>query len=111
MAYSSGMLNQRVELLKRVQAAGKISRNSGAYSYETLGAVWADVTWKKGQKTLNEGAFDSQDTVMIRMRWNSVVTRDTFLRHDGVVYQIQSMHRDRQENTIQITAVEATMND
>ena len=68
--------------------------------------VWAQVTWKKGQKALNEGVLDAQDTVMIRMRYNTIVGRDSRLEHDGVIYQIQSLHRDYQDNTIQITATE-----
>ena len=60
----------------------------------------------KGVKALREGALDAYDTVLIRMRWNNVVTRDSRLQHGGVTYQIQSLHADRQENTIQITATE-----
>jgi SPP1 family predicted phage head-tail adaptor len=44
--------------------------------------------------------------MMIRMRWNNIVKRDSRLQYDGVTYQIQSLHADRQENTIQITATE-----
>jgi hypothetical protein len=40
------------------------------------------------------------------MRWNNIVTRDSRLQCDGVTYQIQSLHADRQANTIQITATE-----
>jgi hypothetical protein len=40
------------------------------------------------------------------MRWNNVVTRDSRLQHGGVTYQIQSLHADHQDNTIQITATE-----
>ena len=86
MGYSSGMLDTT--------------------KFEAAGCVWADVTWKKGQKALNEGALDSMDTVMIRMRWNATVTRDCQLEFEGVTYQIQSMHADRRENTIQIIATE-----
>ena len=64
------------------------------------------MTWKKGQKALNEGALDAYDTVLIRMRYNNVVTRDSRLQSGGVTYQIQSLHADKQENTIQITAME-----
>ena len=106
MTYSSGMLNHRVEILRRVQKDGSISRNSGAFIYETVMCVACNVTWKRGQKSLNEGEFDSQDTVMFRMRWNNIVTRNSFLRYDGAVYQIQSLHADRQDDTMQIIAIE-----
>lgn len=104
MGYSSGMLDKRVTILKKKDPA---SLGFGdTTKFEAAGCVWADVTWKKGQKTLNEGALDSIDTVMIRMRWNNIVTRDSRLQCDGVTYQIQSLHADRRENTIQITATE-----
>ncbi len=74
--------------------------------YEQVACVHANLTWKKGQKALNEGALDAQDTVMFRMRWNSIVTRDSRLQCEGVTYQIQSLHADRQEDTLQITATE-----
>lgn len=74
--------------------------------YEQVACVHADVTWKKGQKALNEGALDAQDTVLIRMRYNNIVTRDSRLQYDGVTYQIQSFHADRRDNSIQITATE-----
>ena len=102
MAYSSGILKYRVTILNKQVASGF----GETTSYQPAATVWADVTWKKGQKALNEGVLDSQDTVLIRMRYNSIVTRDSRLQADGVTYQIQSLHADRQENTIQITATE-----
>ena len=74
--------------------------------YEAVGSVHAGITWKKGQKALNEGSLDAQDTVMFRMRWNNIVTRFSLLECEGVTYQIQSLHADRQDDTIQITATE-----
>lgn len=50
--------------------------------------------------------MDAYDTVIIRMRYNKIVTRDSLLVHDGRTYQIQSFHRDMRENIVQITAVE-----
>ena len=96
MAYTSGLLKYRVTILNKQVASGF----GETTSYQPAATVWADVTWKKGQKALNEGALDAQDTVLIRMRWNNIVTRDSRLQHDGVAYQ--SMHRDYQDNTIQI---------
>lgn len=102
MAYTSDILRHIVTILTKKDAPGF----GGTTTYEQVGRVHADVTWKKGQKALNEGALDAQDTVMIRMRWNNIVTRDSRLECDGVTYQIQSLHADRQENTLQITATE-----
>ena len=102
MSYSSGLLKHRVTILNKQVATGF----GETTSYQPAATVWADVTWKKGQKALNEGVLDAQDTVLIRMRYNDVVTRDSRLQHGGVTYQIQSLHRDYQDNTIQITATE-----
>ena len=102
MTYTSGILKYRVTILNKHVASGF----GETTSYQPAATVWADVTWKKGQKALNEGVLDSQDTVLIRMRYNNIVTRDSRLQSGGVTYQIQSLHADRQENTIQITATE-----
>lgn len=102
MGYTSGLIRHRVTILNKQVATGF----GETTSYQPAATVWADVTWKKGQKALNEGALDAQDTVLIRMRWNDIVTRDSRLQCDGVTYQIQSLHADKQDNTIQITATE-----
>ena len=102
MSYSTGILKHRVKILNKQVATGF----GETTDYELAATVWADITWKKGQKALNEGVLDNQDTVLIRMRYNTTVSRDSRLQHDGVTYQIQSMHRDYQDNTIQITATE-----
>ena len=102
MAYTSGMLKYRVTVLNKQVASGF----GETTSYQPAATVWADVTWKKGQKALNEGVLDAQDTVLIRMRWNNIVQRDSRLQCNGVTYQIQSLHADHQENTIQIRATE-----
>lgn len=104
MAYSAGILQYMVAILRKKEAEKK---EFGAKTeYEQVACVHADVTWKKGQRALNEGALDAQDTVMIRMRWNNIVTRDCRLECEGVTYQIQSMHPDRRHDTLQITATE-----
>ena len=102
MAYSSGILKYRVTILNKQVASGF----GETTSFQPAATVWADVTWKKGQKALNEGVLDAQDTVLIRMRYNTIVTRDSRLQSGGVTYQIQSLHADHQDNTIQITATE-----
>ena len=102
MSYSSGILRHRVVILNK-QAAAEFGATT---SYEPAATVWADVTWMKGMKRLAESSLDAMDTVMIRMRYNTIVSRDSRLEHDGVTYQIQSLHRDYQDNTIQITATE-----
>ena len=102
MAYTSGMLKYKVTIQNKVTGAGF----GDTTQYQDVATVHANVTWSKGVKALREGALDAYDTVLIRMRYNNVVTRESRLKCDGVTYQIQSFHADRQENTIQITATE-----
>ena len=104
MAYSTGLLNRRIMILNKVlPTQGEFGDTT---QYEVKSCVWAQVTWSKGVKALREGALDAYDTIMVRMRYNTVVSRDSRLLIDGVTYQIQSLHRDYQDNTIQITATE-----
>ena len=104
MGYSASILRWHVAILKKKEPAEKAFGEKT--EYEQVACVHANVTWKKGQKSLNEGALDSIDTVLIRMRWNNIITRDCLLECQGVTYQIQSLHADRMEDTIQITATE-----
>ena len=104
MGYSAGFLNHRV--LIRNKKAPTEQTFGDTTEYEDAGCVWANVSWLKGVKRLAEASLDAMDTVMFRMQWNKVVTRDSQLVYDGVTYQIMSLHADRQDNTIQITAQE-----
>ena len=104
MGYSASILRWHVAILKKKEPAEKAFGEKT--EYEQVACVHANLTWKKGQKALNEGALDNVDTVMFRMRWNNIITRDCLLECDGVIYQIQSLHADRMEDTIQITATE-----
>ena len=98
------MLKHRVTILNKIDA-DKIKFGEKA-KYEQAACVWAEVKFTKGVKALREGALDAYDTVMIRMRWNNIVTRDSLLECMGVTYQIQSLHQDYQDNIVQITATE-----
>lgn len=102
MGYSAGFLNHRVLVRNKKEAQGF----GDTTVYEDTGCVWANVTFSKGVKALHEGALDAYDTVLFRMRWNTLVKRDSQLVYEGAVYQIISFHADRLDNTIQITAQE-----
>lgn len=104
MGYSSGMLNYMVAVLKKKDPDKKAFGEKT--EYEQVACLHSDMTWKKGQRALNEGALDAIDTVMFRMRWNNIITRDCLLECEGVRYQIQSLHADHRANTLQITATE-----
>lgn len=104
MSYSSNILNYIVKI-KNKKDPSKLAFGEKT-TYEEVAQVHSDMSWKRGQKALNEGALDNQDTVMFRMRWNPFVTRDSLLECEGVTYQIKDLHANRRENTIQITATE-----
>ena len=102
------MLKHRVAILNK-KDADNIPFGAKA-EYEQVACVHADVTWSKGVKSMREGALDAYDTVMIRMRWNNIVNKFSLLECDGVTYQIQSLHADKIENIVQITATEIVKN-
>ena len=102
MAYQSGFLHHRVTIWNKVVSTGF----GDTTQWQADGTVWANITFSKGAKDLREGALDAYDTVIIRMRYNKTVKRDSLLVHDDTTYQITSFHRDYQENIVQITAVE-----
>lgn len=103
MAYQSGFIHQRITIRNKVLDGVGFGDTT---QYEDVKTVWANIAFTKGMKAMHEGALDAYDTVMIRMRWNDVISRDSHIVHDGKEYQITSFHRDYRENQIQITAVE-----
>lgn len=102
MSYQSGFLHQRVTIKNKSTNA----TFGDTTTYTEVGTVWANVSFSKGMKALHEGALDAYDTVIIRMRWNNIISRDSHIVHDGKEYQIQSFHRNYEENIVQITAQE-----
>ena len=109
MAYSSGLLDSRAEILQRnKQTAGSRGRGSNEPTYTNAGTVWANVKWTKGMRPLQEGALEAYDVVMIRMRWNSLVDHDCRIRCGGKVYQIIQLNEDKRDNQIQVIAQEVT---
>lgn len=112
MAYSTGILDKRVQIVTRTAAqVGTYGLDSSGICFTSLGSVWANVTWTKGVKAMREGALDAYDTIMIRMRYNSAIDRDCLVKYDGKWYEIQSCNRDRQANTIQLVCMERVNQD
>lgn len=111
MAYSTDILKNKCTILTRSEAVdGKFGRNSAGVTYTEGSTIWCSVTWTKGAKALREGALDAYDYIMVRCRYTSELTRECRVKVDGKVYDIQSFHADKQENTIQLTAIELTGN-
>ena len=107
MGYSSGMMNKRIKIAKRVDSTGgDFGRSSGGQKYTLLGEFWASEKFDKGMKSLREGAVDAYDTVMFRMRFNADIDRWCLIQYQGKWFQIQSCNEDYQTNEIQITAKE-----
>jgi len=111
MAYSTGILKDRITIQTRKTATdGRFGRNSAGVQYEDGSTIWANVTWTKGAKALREGALDAYEYIMVRCRYTAELTRECRIKYDGKVYDIQSFHADKGENTIQVTAIELTGN-
>lgn len=107
MAYTTGMLDQRVAVMNRESAETSPWGIDGkGIEWREEGEVWASVDWAKGKHALNAGAIDAYATVMIRMRWNRIVTPRSRVRHQGLTYQViaETFHADKRANTIQFSA-------
>lgn len=107
MAYSSGLLKDRVTVLNRTEAQqGRFGLDSAGIEFEPAGTFWAEVTWAKGKAPMNAGALDVYGVIMVRMRYNTVVSERSRLQYDGRTYQVlgDTFHADRQGNTIQLHA-------
>jgi SPP1 family predicted phage head-tail adaptor len=107
MAYSTGILRNRVTILNRTEAQqGKFGLDSSGVEFESAGTVWAEVTWVRGKQAMNVGALDVYGVIMVRMRWNSIVNDRSRIMYDGKTYQIlgDTFHAQRQDNTIQFHA-------
>ena len=107
MAYSTGILKDRVTILNRKEAQqGKFGLDSSGVEFETAGTVWAEVTWVRGKQAMNVGALDVYGVIMVRMRYNTIVNDRSRVMYDGKTYQIlgDTFHAQRQDNTIQFHA-------
>ena len=107
MAYSSGILRNRVTILNRTEATqGRFGLDSSGVEFETAGTVWAEVTWVRGKQAMNVGALDVYGVIMVRMRYNTIVNDRSRVQYDGKTYQIlgDTFHAQRQDNTIQFHA-------
>jgi len=104
MAYSKNILNRTIKYLSTTMTSGDYGMV--ASSWTSHGPIYASVKWTKGTKAMREGQFDAYDTVMVRTRWRSTLTRDCRLEIDGKTYDIDSFNASRTDDEIQITAHE-----
>ena len=113
MAYTSGILRDRVTILNRLKGdSGSYGLDSHGIIFEPAGTVWAEVTWAKGKQAMNAGALDVYGVIMVRMRYNTIVSERSRIIYNGKTYQIlgDTFHAQRQDNTIQFHA-QALVND
>ena len=104
MAYSTGIMRDRVTILNRTAAQdGRFGLDSAGIEFEPVKTVWAYVSWSKGMQAMNAGALDVYGVVMVRMRYNTTVTERSRIQWQGKTYQIlpETFNPDRQGNTIQ----------
>jgi SPP1 family predicted phage head-tail adaptor len=109
MGYSAGMLDRRVTILNRLkQVVGRFGIDSDGVGWEETGTVWCNVSWVKGLSAMREGSADVYGMLLIRMRYNKMVNRNSRVRFDGVIYEVlgDTFHTDRRADTIQFTARE-----
>ena len=104
MAYTSGLLKDRVTILNRKEAQqGKFGLDSAGIEFEPAGTVWASVDWQKGKAAMNAGALDAYGVKIVRMRWNSIITERSRIQWHGKTYQIlpETFNAYHLGNTIQ----------
>lgn len=107
MAYSTGILRERVAILNRREAAAsKWGKDGSGIEWEQAGEVWANVEWAKGKRAMNAGALDVYGVILVRMRWNDIASERSRIVYDGRTYQVlgDTYHASHYENTIQFHA-------
>ena len=104
MAYTSGLLKERVTILNRKEAQqGKFGLDSAGIEFEPAATGWASVDWQKGKAAMNAGALDAYGVKIVRMRWNNIINERSRIQWHGRTYQIlpDTFNADHQGNTIQ----------
>ncbi len=97
MAYSSGYLKDIITIRNKVVATGF----GDTTSYQDAGCIHARKVRKSGNKAVREGALDGVDIVIFRMRWNTIIKRDSLIVFGGKTYQITSLEGDYQEDQME----------
>ena len=102
-------MDMRVKVAKRATNTQETFGKSGQPKYEWLRqagdhGLWASEKFDKGMKSLREGALDSYNTIMFRMRYVSGMDEWCLIQFQGKWYQITSFNESYRNNEIQITA-------
>ena len=114
MAYSSGFLKHRVTIQNRKEAkSSKYGVDGNGVEYEDVCTVWAAVDWVKGKQSMNAGALDVYGVIMVRCRYNQFINERSRIVYEGKTYQVlgDTLHIDKQDNTIQVHAQQIVNNE
>ena len=98
MAYSSGYLRDLITIRNKVVATGF---GETTHYEDVTPKIHARKVWKSGNKAVREGALDGVDIVIFRMRWNTVIKRDSLIVFGGKTYQVTSLEGDEQANQME----------
>ena len=89
MSYGSGFLKDRIKILSRKKAeTSQFGIDGNGIEWEDCGCVWANVSWAKGNRAMNNGSLDVYGVENVRMLWNDKVTMRSRIQYDGKTYQI-----------------------
>ena len=103
MAYESGYLRDIITIRNKVVATGF----GETTSYQNVQPpIHARKVWKIGNKVVREGALDGVDIVYFRMRWNTIIKRDSQIVCGGKTYQVVSLEGDYKEDQMEAKAQE-----
>ena len=106
MAFSSGFLNKQVVIATRAEDQTNQFGKQGQARYQVFGPIWANVTYSKGQKRLEEAAMDSMNTRLFRCRYHDWIDEWCLIKYHGKWHQISSCDGSEERDEMQITAVQ-----
>lgn len=107
MGYSADMLEFQVGVYNRTEAeADKFGIDGAGVEWKLDRILHANITWAKGNSAMRAGALDAYTEILVRMRWNKIVTMRSRIEWNGQMYQIkpETFHPFRREDTIQFNA-------
>lgn len=104
------MMDMRVMVARRATNTQETFGKTGQPKYEWLRQAgdhgfFASEKFDKGVKSLREGALDSYNILMFRMRYVKGMDEWCLIQFNGKWYQITSFNESYRNNEIQVTAV------
>lgn len=104
MSFSRSFLKDRITIMNREASTdGAFGREAG--KFVAVAHIWANVSFTKGKKAMQEGAIDAYDYYMVRCDWHSMLKEESHLYFNEHEYQIESFKADKKANEMQIVCV------